>query len=725
MAITPKPFFVNLEPITILGIKTYQPQIFRIYTGKNDRELHFVAVAEKVGGTALGTIFEKSQHKWIGKVGMPTGFFRNDPATVRSRTKKEINSNTISEKLAYDLYQELGRGLFLVPKTRLSKQSIMDQFTLTHGLAVAWISQGIQDSLRIMARYMEGYHDFAKAQTSDEGHPIAFMAYIKKYHRPPETLLTPEGKSVPLKGMMSLIAVGRCLADADVLGGTGGNAGFIWAEDAQGIQAAQAVKIDPGESFKFIKDPEERVSMNWVINTQQNLGHPDRHLNDLRDLQTSTQNQETLIHWTALTPSQQEEFLATLFNCIRYLHSKEVLHFLFYREGAFNRSETELIPEVIAETLETQMQAWMKQQQGIYLDDLRQFKESHPDQLIRVHYIDKWGELTLPMADERFPIRELFTNLRIVKEEKEEEMDSPLGTFEVQARSDQLETDSSIDSWIHLGSGTRFLKLEELFDPIQGKKPAKLLLIGRAGIGKSTLCQKIAHDWASGRLWNDQFDVIYWLPLRELNAKELSTDNLDLFLAEALSQLIFKGEVEIKQILDFIQQNRQRSLILLDGHDETAPHLKDVVAKLLQEKDLKILLTSRPGTTETLHPYLDLRVENIGFSDDQIETYATHFFSRSKAKKDPRPFLQMLRANKSLFELAHIPLQLQMLCSLWEQKKEGFASHLTGLYKQMTDQLLRWNAKKFKLSDPQEILLLLGKIAHQGLLTQGLLMKKF
>jgi len=105
---------------------------------KNRRDLHFVAVAEKVGGAALGTVYEKRGHKWIGKVGLPTGFFRNDPATIRSRTKKEINSDTIREKLAYDLYQELGRGLFLVPKTRLSNQPIVDRFNTTHRLALYW-----------------------------------------------------------------------------------------------------------------------------------------------------------------------------------------------------------------------------------------------------------------------------------------------------------------------------------------------------------------------------------------------------------------------------------------------------------------------------------------------------------------------------------------------------------------------------------------------------------
>ncbi len=472
MAIQPKPFFVSLEPITVLGLKAVE-QMFCIYTGKSGKKLDFEAVAEKAGGCALGTLFKKSEKQWLGKVGEPKGALRNDPLTIRSRTKKELNLDTIREKLAYDLYQELGRGLFLVPKTRLSQQPIMDKFNTTHFLAIEWVRQGIQDSLRIMCRFIEGYQDFQKAQTLDGGEPITFMEYIKRHHRPPETLLTPQGKSVPLQGIMSLLAVSRCLADTDVLGGSGGNAGFIWIYEGQEIKGAQVVKIDPGEAFRFKRDPEqEKVSINWVINTQEYLGHPDYHLKDLRNLQTSNNNRETVIVWSNLTPSEQEEFLAALFNANRYLESKEVLHLLFYREGSFNRSETEMIPEEIARSIQAEMTIWIKNQLLIYANDLKEFKQAHPDQLIRVHYIDKWGELSLPMTEETFPIRELFTHLRIAKEEK----------------VDPDKEDSSMGSWLSLGPKMCFLKLEELFHLNQSGE--KILLTGQAGTGKSTICQK-------------------------------------------------------------------------------------------------------------------------------------------------------------------------------------------------------------------------------------------
>jgi len=107
----------------------------------------------------------------------------------------------------------------------------------------------------------------------------------------------------------------------------------------------------------------------------------------------------------------------------------------------------------------------------------------------------------------------------------------------------------------------------------------------------------INHDWASGRLWNDQFETVYWIPLRELNEKELSFDNIDLFIAEVLSQLVLKGELKVERILDLIKQNRSKSLILLYGYDEATPHLKDIVNQSFHEKGVKILFTSRHDGT--------------------------------------------------------------------------------------------------------------------------------
>ena len=451
------------------------------------------------------------------------------------------------------------------------------------------------------------------------------------------------------------------------------------------IIGARIVKIDPGFCFTFTKEGE--CSRNWIINTKELLGHPSLHLKDLRDLQTSTNNVDIVVLWKCLLPSQQEEFLAALLNSVRYLRSKQVFSFLFHREGLFNRSDLEYVPKYFLDEKQKLLENWATEQLKIYEKDLQQFKEYHPEQLLRIHYIDNWGEISLPMAKETFPIRELYTSLQIVKQAKDR------------------------------------IELPDLFQLHEGKEPRKILLIGQPGIGKSTLCQKMAHDWSSGQLWEGKFDVVYWIPLRALHHHKIENEDLFLWLAKVIKDLILKDQISIKSLRDYIEEHREKSLWILDGYDEATPQLQALVNLLLQEKELTIVLTSRPGVTDFLISLIDLHVENIGFSKDQIETYAEQFFARKDLKGDCPLFLKTLRMQKNLLEMAHIPLQLQMICSLWEQKRETLVSHLTGLYQQMIEELLKWNRKRLPFSSQElnRLLHLLSKIAAHSLHQRSLI----
>jgi hypothetical protein len=53
---------------------------------------------------------------------------------------------------------------------------------------------------------------------------------------------------------------------------------------------------------------------------------------------------------------------------------------------------------------------------------------------------------------------------------------------------------------------------------LDGRKarPRRILIRGRAGVGKTTLCKKIVHDFLHQRMWADLFDRIIWIPLRRL-----------------------------------------------------------------------------------------------------------------------------------------------------------------------------------------------------------------
>ena len=734
------PIFINPQPITKKEIQGHNPQIHCIYTGKKRTNPKYKPISEKKGGSALGTIFEKVHSttstskpcsRWLGKVGMPTGRLKNDPATVKTRTEKEINLDTIREKLGYDLYQELGRDIFKVPKTRLSLQPMMDSFNIDHQLALTWIQSGITQSLRIMSRYIDGYYDFKEAKALDNGVAISFINYLKIHHRPPLFIVTPNENKVPLKGIMGLLAVGRTLADTDIIGGSGGNAGFTWVHDSAGkIIGAQVVKIDPGECFKFAlekPDENERIypSANWVLNTKE-LQIGGQTLLDLKDLQIAQNNNTITIHWNALTTEQKDEFLSALFNCSRYLSADTILEYLFYRDGKFNRNPKEQIPLEIAKQLQVEMMQWLTDQLKIYKKELLDFQKRYTEETLRVHYIDRYGELPLPTSHETFPIRELFTQLVLIEhsQQKSQKTDEKI---EIPSRNPDLpERDSLMETYDCLKKDKQNIVLEELFSS-KGLSIRKVLLLGRAGIGKSTLCQKIAHDWASGLLWKGQYKAIYWLRLRECNAAIqpggflADEKNLENWLSKAISNLVLNQEFLSKSLKEYIHSHKQEILIMLDGCDEASPELIRVINLLLADPTLTILLTSRPGIMEALYSRIDRLIENNGFSDEQLAGYANRFFQRKEQNHIPAnkqaDFFVALKSNPHFYSIAHIPLQLQMLCARWEQGVEQFPSTLTELYGEMTHLFFCWHYQK-KGKDLQEkdmILECLGKLALGGL----------
>jgi hypothetical protein len=77
--------------------------------------------------------------------------------------------------------------------------------------------------------------------------------------------------------------------------------------------------------------------------------------------------------------------------------------------------------------------------------------------------------------------------------------------------------------------------LSDIFEQCPGRKlPSRVLIRGRAGVGKTTLCKKIVHDFLRGCLWNESFDLIFWLPLRRLKSDIRVNDIEELILKEYL-----------------------------------------------------------------------------------------------------------------------------------------------------------------------------------------------
>ena len=699
----PSRAFVKPEPITKRGIQTYNPQTVRIYGGRRGEVIPFEPYQAKEQGCALGSIFRKATDtrpnpkRWMGKVGDP----REGDGILTGRS---INIDVTREKIAADLYKELGRGMFDVPKTRLARLPVMDRFTSEHVMAQEWVQLGIEDTLRVMSRFMDGYRDFAQARTREDGRDYSFMEYIETHRRPPDFLLTEEGTLVPLKGFVELLAVGRMVADTDFIGGGGRNAGFKWVLGDDGRpKEAETVKIDPGYAFQF------DAPFNRAFNTYQN--NDGEKLENIRDIQIANNHDGVTIKWNSLTADQRSVFLSSLQNCARYL-SDEVLSFLFLREGRFQD-----MPAPIVQKMAADFREWATNQLQTYGEEISAFKRENPLHQLRVQYIDKWGELPLLLSDENVLTSEFFTPL-VIKEHRElpEQPEAPSANNPMRGIAGMGQSTS------------RPVDPNQLFTQTR-----HVLLLGPPGVGKSALCQNIVYNWGSGRAFN-HLHAVYWIPLRRLN-KEVDLGGFlhgvaepDVFLARAVANILLEDQSLTDACLAEIRDNKATSVFILDGYDEATVGLTRALLSVLSDLGLSILLTSRAGFTDHITTYIDQTIENTGFADQEVTAYATRFFTRKEkstvTKHRAEDFLRAVKRNPDFFEISHNPLQLQILCSLWESGsgQRRFPNSLSGLYQTMVEQLLLReyhrrgeDVRSVSGATKQGLFSALGLIAQRGL----------
>ncbi|KAF9345394.1 hypothetical protein BGX26_003170, partial [Mortierella sp. AD094] len=234
------------------------------------------------------------------------------------------------------------------------------------------------------------------------------------------------------------------------------------------------------------------------------------------------------------------------------------------------------------------------------------------------------------------------------------------------------------------------IPLEELFDErilCDGRNdvPKKILIQGRAGIGKTTLCKKLTHVYQSG-LWRDHFEAVLWphcgshyVNLRRLKhailrisyAKKYFAQRPEIergLLVSALAEYVHVGKVLF--ILDGLDE------ILIDAQTEEGIALESFLRFLLGQNH--VIITSRPsGVDMSILPKLDLELETVGFSEQNVNDYIAKVL-QPEAAKAVRDYIQQTLLVDNLI---NIPVQLDVICYSWDSLPSN--EHLvtmTGLY---------------------------------------------
>ncbi|KAJ0297157.1 hypothetical protein Brms1b_013630, partial [Colletotrichum noveboracense] len=321
------------------------------------------------------------------------------------------------------------------------------------------------------------------------------------------------------------------------------------------------------------------------------------------------------------------------------------------------------------------------------------------DVLVNKHYTS--AKLMIKrLSGEELPMDQCYINLAIV-EQAQAKMPS----------QDELEAKNSAPK-SSPSSLLRRLRVETLSDHYQVQLkdlfsqrirsdgteilPRRVLIRGRAGVGKTTLCKKMVHNFVASGMWRDLFDRVLWVPLRNLKERPASGYNLERFLFDEFFRLQGdeSGELFAKETKKGLKHNR--TLFILDGWDEVnqiATANSDMSRFLCDEllRQPNIIITSRPyASIPTRDQPIDLELETIGFNPTQVDEYIekTHDKTDAKTVDEIKAFLQRHELVRSL---VRIPIQLDAFCYCWNDSNHSNnkVETMTALYQAIQTSLWR------------------------------------
>ncbi|KPA36025.1 peptidase c14 [Fusarium langsethiae] len=230
--------------------------------------------------------------------------------------------------------------------------------------------------------------------------------------------------------------------------------------------------------------------------------------------------------------------------------------------------------------------------------------------------------------------------------------------------------------------------------------PRRILIRGRAGVGKTTLCKKMVHNFIRNKIWSDLFDRVLWVPLRNLKLRAgLGYDLRTLFDHEFFQ---FSGEDKKDGTTRFAKElykalTRNRTLFILDGWDEVAGTDKNndmfgFLRELLSQSN--VIITSRPSAALPHGIEVDLELETIGFSPEQVDVYIDKVHGENMDE-----LKAFLRSHELVRGLVRIPIQLDAFCYCWNDIGSGRDKKpdtMTTLYQAIQTSLWRKDAVRLE-----------------------------
>ena len=282
------------------------------------------------------------------------------------------------------------------------------------------------------------------------------------------------------------------------------------------------------------------------------------------------------------------------------------------------------------------------------------------------------------------------------------------------------------------------INYSNLFNIITEEK-SRTVLVGQAGVGKTTLLAKIALDWAKGEKL-ETIDLLFLFPLCETEKNKQFAKISKWFVSD-------KHNFTHSKLSNYMQANQNKIMLLFDGLDAyksadiKRENSNDAFMEIMRGKKLECapVIVTRTWRAEEITS-IEKVYKNItpilveGFNEENVREYIKRFFEDDEEVAEGLIHLTTDPEGSIIAQtMAGYPIVCSMLCGMWQWLKDSDRKRISKLntFSELIIEFVNVLVEQYWLQNPyasleacksrcNESFSNIGKVALDGLMNRKL-----